>query len=51
MFAGVDRGYTAPPFSDAIIFVMVRVAVVGAVMVVLSSADASVSGKPTAGVR
>ena len=30
MFTGVDGGNTGPPFSDAIIFVIVRVAAVAA---------------------
>ena len=30
MFSGVDGGNTAPPFSDAIMFVIVRVAAVAA---------------------
>ena len=58
MFSGVDGGNTAPPFSDAIIFVIVRVAAVaaarlwvGAVIAALLRVDASVSGKPIAGVR
>jgi len=58
MFSGVDGGKTAPPFSDAIMFVIVRVAAVaaarlwvGAVMAVLLSVCASVSGNPIAGVR
>ena len=58
MFSGVDGGNTGPPFSDAIIFVIVSVAAVaaarlwvGAVIVVLLRADASVSGNPIAGVR
>ena len=58
MFNGVDGGSTAPPFSDAIMFVIVRVAAVaaarlwvGAVIAVLFIADASASGNPIAGVR
>ena len=58
IFNGVDGGRTAPPFSDAIMFVIVRVAAVaaarlwvGAEIDALLSVDASVSGNPIAGVR
>ena len=58
IFTGVNGGNTAPPFSDAVIFAIVRVAAaaaarlwVGAVMAVLLNIDVSVSGNPIAGVR